>query len=135
MIPLPDCIIGVVVRRSHLGAGCCSPRKAPAICPLLNAIGGYLMAGWKHYHTPHTTDEALDLLTRYAGSARIIAGGTDLLLELQHGHRPPVEALIDITRIPDLTSLTQSDYSITIGAGVTHTAIVESPLLADQATC
>src|SRR5690349_24015076 len=98
--------------------------------------GGSRMAGWKHYHTPHSIEEALELLREYAGSARVVGGGTDLLLELQHGHRPPQEALIDITRIPSMTQIAQSgDSEATIGAGVTHTQIVESALLADRATC
>src|SRR5688500_8195558 len=94
------------------------------------------MAGWKHYHTPTSVDEALNLLTRYAGNARIVAGGTDLLLELQHGHRQPLEALVDITRIPDLAHITQIDDSeVIIGAGATHTQIVCADLLASRATC
>lgn len=94
------------------------------------------MAGWKHYHTPHSIDEAVDLLRRYAGSARVVGGGTDLLLELQHGDRPQQEALIDITCIPELTRIAQtSDSEAAIGAGVTHNQIVASGLLADRATC
>ena len=47
---------------------------------------------WKHYYTPATVDEALALLAEHAGNARIIAGGTDLLIDLQfaekmHQHR------------------------------------------------
>lgn len=95
-----------------------------------------MLTGWKHYHTPHSVDEALSLLRSYAGNARIVAGGTDLLLELQHGHRPPQEALIDITHIPELTQITQTDeLALHIGAGVTHTQIVHSALLASRVTC
>src|SRR5574340_1268566 len=93
------------------------------------------MAGWTSYCTPHSIDEALDLLRRYAGNARVIAGGTDLLLELQHGQRPPVEALVDITRIPELSRITPTgDSEVSIGAGVTHTQSVESALLSKRAT-
>ena len=45
------------------------------------------MTLWKHYHLPVSVDEAVALLTRYAGQARVVAGGTDLLLELQQGRR------------------------------------------------
>jgi xanthine dehydrogenase FAD-binding subunit len=90
---------------------------------------------WKHYHTPRSTDEALALLQRYQGLARVIAGGTDLLVEMRAEERPPHEALIDITRIPELTQIEQQGDTIVIGAGVTHTQIVKSALLAQLATC
>ncbi|NLH06766.1 MAG: hypothetical protein GX484_04095 [Chloroflexi bacterium] len=90
---------------------------------------------WEHYHTPHTFEEASDLLARYGGAARVIGGGTDLLLEIKQGHRPPVEALIDITKVKDLTHITQNGDTITIGAGVTHSQIVRCEVIAQRATC
>ncbi|MFZ1594376.1 MAG: FAD binding domain-containing protein, partial [Anaerolineae bacterium] len=42
---------------------------------------------WNVYLTPATLAEALDLLAEYGDDARIIAGGTDLLLELARGVR------------------------------------------------
>jgi carbon-monoxide dehydrogenase medium subunit len=74
-------------------------------------------------------------LREYVGSARIVAGGTDLLLEMQQGRKPPVTALVDVTRIPEMTVIREENGSIIIGAGVTHTAIVNSALLATRATC
>lgn len=94
------------------------------------------MTAWKQYHVPASVDEALHLLTGYHGRARVVAGGTDLLLELRHGHRPPVEALIDITHIEELGQIAaMQDGSVIVGAGVTHTQVTKSTLLAQQATC
>jgi CO/xanthine dehydrogenase FAD-binding subunit len=90
---------------------------------------------WERYYTPRTVEEASDLLTRYAGEARIIAGGTDLLLEIKQGHRPVAKALVDVTCIDELTRLTFDGDRVTIGAGVTHTRIVKTGGLADRATC
>ncbi|MBI5928815.1 MAG: FAD binding domain-containing protein [Chloroflexi bacterium] len=90
---------------------------------------------WNNYHTPHSIDEALTLLNQYQGKARVVAGGTDLMVELREGHRPVQDALIDITMIPELTTLAPTDDEIYIGAGVTHTQLVKSPLLAALATC
>lgn len=90
---------------------------------------------WEHYYTPHTFEEASDLLARHGGAARVIGGGTDLLLEIKQGHRPPVEALIDITKIDEFTHIYQSDNTITIGAGVTHNQIVRNDVIAQRATC
>jgi carbon-monoxide dehydrogenase medium subunit len=90
---------------------------------------------WNHYHTPKTIDETVALLAHYKGQARVVAGGTDLLVDMRADGEPPHEALIDITRIPDLCRIEEENGSITIGAGVTHTHIVQSPLLASAATC
>jgi CO/xanthine dehydrogenase FAD-binding subunit len=94
-----------------------------------------LMRLWNHYHLPSTVDEALDLLARYNGRARIIAGGTDLLVEIREGNQPPQEALVDVTAIAEMTQIRQDDADVYIGAGVTHTQIVKSRLLAAQTTC
>jgi carbon-monoxide dehydrogenase medium subunit len=64
---------------------------------------------WNYYYTPASVDEAVALLQRYAGEARIIAGGTDLLVEMLESHHNPIEALIDITHIPDLCKIEARD--------------------------
>jgi len=87
------------------------------------------MSYWNEYHMPTDVGEALQLLERYAGDAQIVAGGTDLILDLQFGHRDPVEALIDVTRIPNLGRISEQSGQITIGAAVTHTQIEEEDLL------
>lgn len=90
---------------------------------------------WNQYYLPSTVDEALNLLSQYAGQARVVAGGTDFLVELREGKHPFQEALIDITSIPELTEIKTEDNQVFIGAGVTHTEIVKSSILAAQATC
>lgn len=90
---------------------------------------------WEHYHTPTSVDEALKLLARYGGRARIIAGGTDLLVDMRAGEHEPHHALIDITRIAELTTITRDGDRIVIGAGVTHAQIVHSALLQSAAAC
>lgn len=90
---------------------------------------------WNHYHTPTTIEEAIRLLNDYAGQARIVAGGTDLLVDARAEIHPPHEALIDITHIPELLNIREDGDSILIGAGVTHTTIVKSAAIANGATC
>jgi CO/xanthine dehydrogenase FAD-binding subunit len=90
---------------------------------------------WDRYYAPKTVGAAVDLLTEYAGQARIIAGGTDLLVDARAEGREPFEALIDITRIPELKTIESDGRHITIGAGVTHTQIVNSALITSGATC
>jgi CO/xanthine dehydrogenase FAD-binding subunit len=93
------------------------------------------MTLWTHYHTPSTTDEALELLRSYQGRARVVAGGTDLMLDLRQGHLPRPEALIDITCIEGISAIKQDGDTLLLGAGVTHTQIVRSPVIAARATC
>jgi len=92
---------------------------------------------WEKYHRPQTIDAALARLREHDGRARILAGGTDLLLEMQQGHKPPVEAMVDVTAIPEMTEIRHDEQTglIEIGAAVTHTQIVKSDLITRQATC
>lgn len=90
---------------------------------------------WKNYHTPESVAEAIELLNRYDGQAQVIGGGTDLLLEIQQGVHPPVEAMVDTSRIAGLNSISfDADY-IVIGCGVTHSQIVEEIRLIQRGTC
>jgi carbon-monoxide dehydrogenase medium subunit len=96
------------------------------------------MSYWQTYHTPPTVEDALSLLAAHHGAARIIAGGTDLMIDLQFGEgerKHTVEALVDVTRIPDMTHISESNGPCTVGAAVTHTTIVKSLLLEARATC
>jgi carbon-monoxide dehydrogenase medium subunit len=90
---------------------------------------------WQRYYTPHTIDEALAVLDEYDGRARIVAGGTDLLVEMRVGQHAPYPALVDVTAIPDLVGITHDGDQIVIGAGVTHSQIERSPILQRYATC
>ena len=93
------------------------------------------MPHWQHYHTPTSVEEALSLLARYDGAAQIIGGGTDLLIDLQHGGDAPRTALVDVTCIPEMTASSESGGLYTLGAAVTHTAITKTLLLEKRATC
>ena len=52
---------------------------------------------WRAYYSVSTVDEALTLLDQHQASARIVAGGTDLIIEMERGQHPQLQALIDIT--------------------------------------
>jgi len=81
---------------------------------------------WQVYHTPASLEQALALLADYGERARVIAGGTDILIELERKVRQ-VEALIDITRIPGLDKIVLADDgALHIGALVTHNRLVGS---------
>ena len=90
---------------------------------------------WKHYHTPESLDEAIELLNRYDGRAQVIGGGTDLLLEIQQGRKPPVEAMVDPSRIAALGEISQDAEHIVIGCAVTHSRIVRDECIIQHGTC
>lgn len=83
---------------------------------------------WKTYLQPRTIEEALEHLSRYREQARIINGGTDLLIEIERGLRKP-DIVIDVSRIPGLDEIRLEDGRIHLGAGVTHNQAVSSPLM------
>ncbi len=85
------------------------------------------------YYSPSTIAEALDLLNTYRQRARLIAGGTDIILEVEQGKRPGVDVLIDITRIPGLDAVESDGETIRLGPLVTHNHVVGSQLLVEQA--
>lgn len=94
------------------------------------------MPHWKAYHSPRTVDEALRLLASYDGEAQIIAGGTDLMIDLQHGaDEAPRAALVDVTGIDELNGITLQAGVATLGAALTHTAVTQAAALEAQATC
>ena len=66
------------------------------------------------YFEPRTIEEALSLLAKYEGKARVIAGGTDLLVWMKMGRVSP-EYLINISRIPALRYLI-TDKGLRVGA-------------------
>ncbi|MBI4732246.1 MAG: FAD binding domain-containing protein [Chloroflexi bacterium] len=85
---------------------------------------------WTDYVTPATFQETLRLLSEKREKARLVAGATDLMLELERGVRKGVETVIDITRLPDLDRITlDEDETIHLGPLVTHNAAAASKLL------
>jgi xanthine dehydrogenase iron-sulfur cluster and FAD-binding subunit A len=90
-------------------------------------------AMWRNYCTPTSIDETLRLLAEYREQARLIAGGTDILLELEREQRPGVDTLIDLSRIRGLDKITADGDVIRLGPLVTHNHVVGSALCVEQA--
>jgi carbon-monoxide dehydrogenase medium subunit len=84
---------------------------------------------WKHYYTAASVSEVLQLLAEKGASARLVAGGTDIILELERKQRSGVDTLIDISRIAGLDDIRRHGDSIRIGALATHNQVVDSALI------
>ncbi|HJR86128.1 MAG TPA: FAD binding domain-containing protein, partial [Acidimicrobiia bacterium] len=88
---------------------------------------------FERYLQPSSVPEALEMLAKNRGSSRLIAGGTDLLLEMARGQRPEVDTLIDVSRLEELCQIELARDQIIIGSGVTHNEIVLSPVVVQRA--
>ncbi len=89
---------------------------------------------WNQYINATTIDEVLQALSERGERARIVAGATDLILELERGVRKGIDTLVDVTRIPGLDAITiAEDNIIHLGPLVTHNHCVESRLIRARA--
>jgi CO/xanthine dehydrogenase FAD-binding subunit len=76
--------------------------------------------------TPRTLDEALRLKAGRPDAVPI-QGGTDVMVELNFDRaRPPV--LLNLNEVPELRGWSRNDGRITLGAGLTYTEAMETPL-------
>ncbi|MBI1725816.1 MAG: FAD binding domain-containing protein, partial [Candidatus Rokubacteria bacterium] len=60
------------------------------------------------YHAPTTVEQALELLGRYGGDAKVLAGGQSLMPALNFRLSRPA-ALVDLNRIPSLAYVREQD--------------------------
>jgi carbon-monoxide dehydrogenase medium subunit len=91
------------------------------------------MKTWNTYYLAQDVPDALKVLAADAGPVRIVAGGTDLLLDLQQGRHAPVNTLIDVTAIPAMTALEIRQGRLFVGACVPLNQVVAHPLVQDHA--
>ncbi len=75
------------------------------------------------------------MLQDYDGHARVIGGGTDILVEARRGLRRPFEAMVDASGIAGLGGINHEQDYIVIGCGVTHTQIVSDERIVRYGTC
>jgi carbon-monoxide dehydrogenase medium subunit len=71
---------------------------------------------------------AVALLGEHGAKAKILAGGTDLLVELKHAVHNP-EIIVDVSRLAELKAIVIADDGLHIGALATHTDIMNAPII------
>ena len=87
------------------------------------------------YVRPKTLEEAATLLAEGQGDVRVLAGGTDLLVQI-HEKNPrwkDLKKVVDITAIPGLSEIEVKDGFVHVGALVTHTKAEKSEILKEYA--
>lgn len=80
---------------------------------------------------PESVAEAAELLGRFGESAKVYAGGTELLLAMKEG-LVQYERLINVKKLTGLSDVTSADGALVIGALCTHHQLENSPVLKDK---
>src|SRR5665647_3684711 len=80
------------------------------------------------YVSAKDVGHAVALLGEHGAKAKVLAGGTDLLVELKFASHGP-EIIVDISRVDELKNITIVDEGLCIGALVTHADIMRSPII------
>lgn len=95
---------------------------------------------WKNYVNAHSLDEAAQLLAEHRERARIVAGATDLLIELERKVRKGIDILIDVSQVAGVDGITltpalseRERETIHLGPLVTHAQACASPLIQQRA--
>lgn len=83
------------------------------------------------FHRPEKIEDVLRLLAENSAGAKIIAGGTDIILGFQQraARFQTVKKLIDVSHLAVLKNIEQQNQTITIGAGVTFAELANHPAI------
>lgn len=80
------------------------------------------------YFEPETISDVITILAKHGKNAKLIAGGTDLLVDMKKGRIKP-KYLVNLLKIPDLRHITRVKGGLRIGATTTFREIAESKLI------
>lgn len=80
---------------------------------------------------PKSLEEAVDFLAEHGEESKVMAAGTDLLVQMKHRQVSP-KYVVSLGRIPNLSSIEDGDGSVRIGALATHHAVERSPLVREK---
>jgi len=84
-----------------------------------------------NFFSPETIEEALELLNRHKDSIAVIAGGTDLVIELNEGWKKE-DYVLNISQLKDLDYIRESDGMLHIGANTTFATLEQDTLIRDR---
>jgi len=78
-----------------------------------------------NYESPRTVEAAVEALYEANGRAKLLAGGTDLIIQMRENNINP-DTIIDIKKIPEMTKIIKKDGEFYIGAAVTGAVLNEN---------
>ncbi|HEV7994819.1 MAG TPA: xanthine dehydrogenase family protein subunit M [Stellaceae bacterium] len=81
-----------------------------------------------NFTAPTTVDEAVKILAGSSGMAKVLAGGTDLLVQLRSGRTRP-DVIVDTKRIPEMIGIREEAGRFVIGASTPGTMLFENKAL------
>jgi len=84
------------------------------------------------FFKPESADAAVEALAAHSPNVRILAGGTDAVVDLKHVPDSP-GLVVDVSQLKELKGIEVTDAGLRIGAGVTHTEIMKHPLIKEYA--
>jgi len=89
------------------------------------------MKGFQYYRPDHL-EEAINLMQKYGSDARLLVGGTDLMVRLQKGHVNPL-AIVDLKRVADISdAIIEADESIVVGARAVIADVASNKAIQDH---
>src|SRR5271169_3549574 len=94
----------------------CAPRQSGGNMPSLS------------FAAPTSVDEAVKMLAGASGTAKVLAGGTDLLVQLRSGRMKP-DLIVDTKRIPGMIGIREEANQFVIGASTPGTVVYENKAL------
>ena len=80
------------------------------------------------YTAPSTVEEAVRVLAAAPGNAKVLSGGTDLLVQLRSGRAKP-SLIVDIKKIPEISGIREKDGGFVIGAATSGAVLGECEAL------
>ena len=84
------------------------------------------------YFAPKSLPEALSLAEQYGAECALLAGGTDLVVQMKRGDRSPA-CVVNLKTVPGLNDISYSqDEGLLVGPLATHDALVEHPIIHEQ---
>lgn len=84
---------------------------------------------WQEFRQPSSISEAIEDLLNAPPPAVLIAGGTDLLLDMRQGRHEPAQTLVDLTSVPEMNMIEDRGEYLYIGACVPINRIISNPLV------
>jgi xanthine dehydrogenase FAD-binding subunit len=88
---------------------------------------------WQNYQQPETISETRVILETARRPLAVIAGGTDLLIDLKQGRHAPIHTLVDLSRLKELHALEIRGGRLFIGACATISRLAADPLISKHA--